>query len=299
MAEPVRKTADRLPQRPDHELPDEEPGITLLRWVERPNGKMEQVEMPLTPELFLNPQVGDQMTQGKRHGDTAREIADLLTHFFRPAPDVLVTFDLKHLLGPGLPEPSPDVSVIRGVRDKDADRDSFDIEAEGIRPCLIVEVVSPRSSRIRRIDLEDKVEHYRRAGIPEYLIVDSKRRDRRLRLLGYRLDAFGRYQPIEPDEEGRLLSETTGLWFQASPDGGRVLISEYPSGRMLLTRKEEEILRKAAEERAWIEAEARKAAEERARAAEERERTEAEARQVAEDEVARLRAELDRLRALR
>ena len=30
--------------------------------------------------------------------------------------------------------------------------------------------------------------------------------------------------PIEPDEEGRLLLETTGLWFQASPDGGRVLM---------------------------------------------------------------------------
>jgi Uma2 family endonuclease len=264
MAEPIRKTADRLPERPDHELPDEEPGITLLRWVERPGGKMEQVQMPLTPELFLNPQVGDQMTQGKRHGDTARQIADLLDDFFRPDPDVLVTFDLKHLLGPGLPQPSPDVSVIRGVRDRDADRESFDIEAEGIRPCLVVEVVSPLSARIRRTDLEDKVACYGRAGIPEYLIVDSQRRDRRFRLLGYRLDAFGRYEPIEPDGKGRLLSETTGLWFQASPDGGRVLISEHPSGRPLLTREENEILRRAAEE-----------------------------------EAARLRAELDRLRGLR
>jgi len=292
MAEPVRKITARLPERPDPKLPDEEPGITLLRWVERPGGKLEQVEMPLTPELFLNPQVGDQMTQGKRHGDTARQIADLLEDFFRSAPDVLVTFDLKHLLGPGLSQPSPDVSVIRGVHDKDADRESFDIEAEGVRPCLVVEVVSPLSSRIRRTDLKDKVEHYRQAGIPEYLIVDSKRRDRRFRLLGYRLDGFGppaQYQSIEPDEEGRLLSETTGLWFQASPDGVRVLISEHPSGRPLLTREEEEILRKAAEERAWIEAEARKAVEERMRA-------EAAARKVAEQEVARLRAELDRLR---
>jgi hypothetical protein len=166
------------------------------------------------------------------------------------------------------------------------------------------------SSRIRRIDVEDKVEHYGRAGIAEYLIVDSKRRDRRFRLLGYRLDGSGWYQPIEPDAEGRLLSETTGLWFQASPDGGRVLISEYPSGRPLLTREEEVILRKAAEERAWIEAEAHKAAEERARIeaearrvaeerawrAEERVRREAEAREAAEGKVARLQAELDRLR---
>jgi hypothetical protein len=107
MAEPVRK-------RMEPELLDEEPGITLQRWVEGPGGRMELVEMPLTPELFLNPQVGDHMTQGTRHGDTAREIADVLDHFFGPVPDVLVTFDLKHLFGPGLSQPSPDVSVIRG-----------------------------------------------------------------------------------------------------------------------------------------------------------------------------------------
>lgn len=237
-------------QRPDHELPEEEPGITLLRWVEGPAGGLEQVAMPLTPELFLHTRLEDRLTQGKRHGDTARQIADLLDHFFRPAPDVLVTFDLRHPLGPDLPQPSPDVSVIRGVRDKDADRDNFDIEQEGVRPCLIVEVVSPLSSRIRQTDLVSKVEVYRLAGVAEYLIVDSTRRDRRFRLIGYRLDAFGRYQSIEPDDQGRFLSKTTGLWFQVSPDGERVLLSEYPSGRPLLTRKEEEVLRKAAEERA-------------------------------------------------
>ncbi|MFL6198789.1 MAG: Uma2 family endonuclease [Thermoanaerobaculia bacterium] len=275
MAEPVRK--QRAP-----ELLDEEPGITLERWVEGPGGRMELVEMPLTPELFLNPQVGDHMTQGSRHFNTAREIADRLEDFFRPAPDVLVTGDLKHLFGPGLSQPSPDVSVIRGVRDAEADRESFDVIAEGVRPCLVIEIVSPLSSRIRKTDLEDKVVLYRRAGIPEYLIVDSQLRDRRFRLLGYRLGPSG-YEPIEPDEEGRLLSETTGLWFQASPDGRRVLMFEHPSGRPLPTRRE-------IEEKAKAEvAQARKAAEEQTRA-------EAEARKAAEAEVARLRAEIDRLR---
>jgi Uma2 family endonuclease len=290
MAEPVRK-----PTEPG--LLDEEPGITLERWVERPGGRMELVVMPLTPELFLNPQVGDHMSQGKRHVDTARQIADRLEDFFRPVPDVLVTFDLKHLFGPGLSQPSPDVSVIRGVRNQAADRESFDVIAEGVRPCLIIEVVSPLSSRIRKADLEDKVTLYRRAGIPEYLIVDSQRRDRRFRLLGYRLARGGpasSYQPIEPDEEGRLLSETTGLWFQVSPDGNQVRIFEHPSGRPLRKAAEDKVLaeaeaRQAAEEKARAEAEARKAAEEKARA-------EAEVRQAAEDEIGRLRAEIDRLR---
>lgn len=154
-----------------------------------------------------------------------------------------------------------------GISDKEADRESFDVIAEGVRPCLVIEVVSPLSSRIRKTDLEDKVALYRRAGIPEYLIVDSQLRDRRFRLLGYRLGPSG-YEPIEPDEEGRLLSETTGLWFQVSPDGNRVRLFEHPSGRPLPTRRE-------IQENANAEAEARKAAE---------------------AEVARLRAEIDRLR---
>jgi len=259
MAEPVRKPIDS-------DLLDEEPGITLDRWVERPGGRMELVSMPLTPELFLNPQVGDKMSQGKRHLDTARQIADRLEDFFRPVPDVLVTMDMKHLFGPGLDQPGPDISVIRGVRNRDADRESFDVIAEGVRPCLILEIVSPLSARIRKTDLEDKVALYRRVGIQEYLILDCQRRDRHFRLIGYRLSrSAAGYQPIEPDEKGRLLSETTGLWFQVAPDGDRVLMFEHPSGLLLPTREEKV-----------------RAAEEKARAA--------------EDEVSRLRAELDRLR---
>ncbi|MES1240214.1 MAG: Uma2 family endonuclease [Acidobacteriota bacterium] len=263
MAEPVRKPIES-------DLLDEEPGMTLERWVERPGGRMELVEMPLTPELFLNPRFGDHMTQGKRHGETVYEIYGALVRFFGPIPDVVVTYDVQHRFGPGLSQPSPDVSVIRGVRDKKADRKSFDIAAEGVRPCLVVEVVSPLSSRIRKTDMEDKVALYRRVGIQEYLIVDCQRHDRHYRLLGYRLGSSG-YQRVELDEQERFLSETTGLWFQVTPDGDHVRTFEHPSGRLLLTHDEEADLRSAAEEKA----------------------------RVAEDEVARLRAELDRLRGPR
>ena len=265
MAEPAWKITTRQ-EEPDRELPDDDgPGITLLRWVERPDGELEQVAMPLTPELFLHSEFGDVMGQGIRHSKTARRIAELLEHRFQSEPDVLVTFDLTHYLGAELPWPAPDVSVIRGLPDAEADRESFDLEEEGHRPCLIVEVVSPRSSRIRQTDLVSKVEVYALAGIPEYVIVDSTRRDRRFRLLGYRLDRSGRYQAIEPDDQGRILSETTGVWFQISADGQQVLLFKYPAGEPLL------------------------AGEERARAAEEM-------AHAAEAELARLRAEFERLR---
>ena len=257
-----------MPSERQEEPEDDGPGITLTRWVERPDGELEQVAMPLTPELFLHSQFGDHMSQGLRHSNTARRIADRLEHHFRTERDVLITFDLTHYLGADLPYPAPDVSVIRGLPDAQADRDSFDLEEEGVRPCLIVEVVSPKSSRIRRTDLVSKVEIYALAGISEYVVIDSKLRDRRFRLLGYRLDRSGRYQAIEPDDQGRILSQTTGIWFQISPDGNEVLLFDDSTGERLLTRAEEAELRKAAEERA-------------ARA---------------EAEVERLRAEIERLR---
>lgn len=270
MALPLRKPPEELFPDPAEDSETETDGSALLRWVERPGGRMELVELPLTPELFLDPQLEDKMVQGKWHEETGREIMNLLEAYFRPQPDVLVTHDMKHLFGPGLPGPAPDASVIRGIVDRDADRESFDAVKEGLVPCLVVEVVSPRNARVRRTDEVDKVRLYERVGIAEYVIVDSQRRPRGRTyfLLGYRLDRDGRYQRIEPDAEGRLISQSTGIAFQMSPDGRRVLLFDSASGRRLLSPAEWEAL--AARE--------------------------AEARANAEAEMARLREELERLR---
>ncbi len=270
MAEPVRKPATSRQERPDCEFLDEEPGITLLRWVKGPGGTMQQVEMRLTPEIFLNPKFGDQIMFGVRHSRVGREIAGLLDSRLGGIPDVVVFFDLKLLLrAPGLPDPSPDVMVVRGIRP--GNRFSFNVRKERVLPCLIIEVVSPLDSKNRQVDLDKKPAIYEQAGIQEYVIVDWTLQDLRLRLLGYRLDDSGRYQALEPDAEGRLLSETAGVWFQVSPDGERILVFEHPSGRRVLNLLEEK----------------------------ERARREAEARKAAEEEIARLQAELERLRGER
>jgi Uma2 family endonuclease len=276
MAEPAWKT---LTGTPENEV-SEEP--SLLRWVKRPDGRRELLELPLTRELFLDPQLGDTMVQGEWHDITAGEIAAILRNHFRPQADVRVFHDMKHYLLPRRPAPSPDISVVRGVR-PGRPRSSFRVKTEGVRPCLVVEVVSP-GAEARQADLVDKVELYRAAGIPEYLIVDSPSGVTGLpfTLLGYRLDAAGRYQPIVPDAEGRFLSKTVGVWFQVSPDGQRIFLFEDPTGRRLLNLEEQEERAKAAERKALREAEARKAAEgEAARA---------------NAELARLRAEIERLR---
>ena len=272
------RLADTLP-RTDLSKASGEPyrgkGMILMRWVDTPDGGRKQMDFRLTPELFLHQTHEDRICYCTRHNDAVLEIAHLLRHHFRSAPDVTVFRDMLHLLGPGLPTPGPDVSVVRGLRKQETERFELDLERDGVRPCLIVEVVSPGDRLIRQADLKDKVEVYERAGVQEYVIVDWTLMNLRFRLVGYRLDSSGRYQPIQPDTEGRFLSETAGVWFQVSPVGQRILLYEHPTGRRLLNLEEQEERAKDAERKALREGEARKAAE---------------------AEVERLRAEIERLR---
>lgn len=161
--------------------------------------------------------------------------------------------------------------------------ESFDVAKEGARPSLVIEVVSPKDARIRRTDKEDKVKLYQQAGISEYLILDPPRRKTgfRFQWTGYRLDSMGRYRPIEPDAEGALLSETTGIRFTVSPRGDLFIAIDLATGKEL-----QELI---SDERVQREIEARRAAEERAR-------LETAARQTVEAEVARLGEELERLK---
>jgi Uma2 family endonuclease len=264
MAEPAWKMPIRERWAPE---PEEEETSVLQRWIERPDGQMELLELPLTPELFLDPELDDKMVQGRWHDLTCTEISVLLRHHFRQQPDTLVFHDLKHRFGTGLSAPSPDVSVVRGLQDDPGDLDSYDAEKEGVLPSLLVEVVSPKSARVRQTDLTSKVKLYASVGILEYFIVDSPRRRRGVRrytLLGYRLDSFGRYQSVPLDAQGRLLSETTGIWFQVNPAGDRVLLFDAATGHRLLNLNEQ-----------------------------------GERAEAAEEEVARLRAEIERLRGNR
>jgi Uma2 family endonuclease len=237
MAEPARI----LPIPPED---DAVPGFPVLqRWIEHPDGRLELLMRPLTPEDFLNPQPEDTMTEGEPHFNLRMQLADLLKRHFEP--NALILGDVIHQLGPGLPSPSPDVSVILGARP--GQRASFSVTEEGVRPDLIIEILSPGKKAIRKVDEVDKVEAYSRAGIAEYLLIDLPRRGNayRLRLKGYRLDERGRYSPLEPDAQGHLLCKATRLRFFI--EGDRVRVVDDRTGQPLLYSDEEQARRKAAE----------------------------------------------------
>ncbi|HSN88753.1 MAG TPA: Uma2 family endonuclease [Thermoanaerobaculia bacterium] len=270
MAEPARKRPARdewiLDDDDFLDLQDDgEPGISVLqRWIEGPDGEMVLWETPLTPELFLDPQLEDKIIQGNPHFLAVSYLHELLSRRFHDQPDVLVLSDLKHLLGPGLPSPAPDISILRDPHHPDPDELMvYDLVRYKTPPFFVLEVVSPSNPRVRRIDEVTKVRVYERIGVEEYLLVDLPRRatGHRFRLRGYRLDQAGHYQAIEPDAEGRLLARTLDFWFTVSDDGKRVLLVDATTGEVLLTPIEE-----------------------------------VERRKVAEAELARLQAEIERLR---
>lgn len=266
MAEPAKRDPSG-----ESQMDDESSGTVLLqRWIERPGGRMELLEIPLTPAVFLDPQLEDIMVQGRPHGRVRHYLVDLLERHFHGQRDVMVLDDLKHLLGPGLPGPAPDVSIVRGAQDPDPELESFDVVKQGVVPCLVIEIVSPFDARIRRTDEVDKVKLYERVGILEYLLVDMPRRatGHRFRLKAYRLSSDRRYALIEPDDQGCILSQTTGLRFGVSAAGDRIDIFDVRTGERLLSALEEEEGRKA----------------------------EKAAREAAEEESRRLRAEIERLK---
>jgi Uma2 family endonuclease len=302
MAKPARRA-------PDHGgEPDSREELTtdfVHRWVELPSGRMELQEFPLTPEYFLDPQIGDQVVQSYRHWRVTGQIHDIVSrHVSSRWEEVLVLSDQKLLWGHReWRRPAPDVTVIPDVpNSREWEGSSFDIAETGLRPCLIIEVVSFSNAKIRNTDLVDKVELYEREKIREYLALDPPQRANRERFqwIGYRLDDAGRYGRIEPDALGRIVSETTGLAFGVSSNGKDVLVFDAQSGERLFTSFEmaAQEAQRAAQEAQRAAQETERAAQETERAARETERAarEAEARKDAEAEVARLREELARLK---
>lgn len=248
MAQPARKMPPH--GEPETVLPSADPFRYGSRWrrVRLPSGEVTEQQIPLTPDDLLDPQLGDEVTQSRPHAKLVTTLNDLLERHFDQDPDVQVLFDMKILWGlPGLPDPSPDIAVVRGAPLNES-RSTFKVAEEGVLPCLIIEVVSYSDAEMYRNDHEKKVELYQRVGIPEYLVVDpSFSAEDPLRLTGYRMASDRRYRQIEPDARGCLRSETTSLLFAPSENGRTIRVGDAGTGEWLLTAKEEETARKAAE----------------------------------------------------
>src|SRR6185295_9229568 len=231
MAEPVRKMpAD---QEPDWRREDGNPFPYGFRWRRSrlPNGEEKEEMIPLMAHDVLDPQFGDKVPQTEDHFRLVTSLADLLLRRYQARKDVLILGDVQIYWDvPGLPNTSPDIAVVSVIGKRGKKSRVFKVAKEGARPCLIIEVVSDSDPAMRRNDYEKKVEVYQKAGVREYLIFDQPLSERsRFQMTGYRLSTSGRYRRIEPDAQGRLLSETTGLLFGVDEDDS-LLVADAATG---------------------------------------------------------------------
>ncbi len=103
----------------------------------------------------------------------------------------------------------PDIAVIFGVRER-KNWGTFDVATEGMRPALIVEVTSPDT---RHLDRVNKLDEYELVEVPLYVIVDlvSPRAQPAPRLLAYHLTPMG-YAALPLNDQGRLWLEPVRAW---------------------------------------------------------------------------------------
>lgn len=278
--------------------PADDPFYYGHRWQEvtDEDGNVDTIEIPLTQDDFLDPQEGDHFVQGTLHEKDVEKIKSIFRRLHRHHQALIVYSDLKIDWGvKGLKNPAPDVAVIPHVIDPGKPRGQFDVPEEGTRPRFVLEMVSPR---FVESDYEKKPTVYERAGVQEYIIIDSNMRDWEdevsYTLEGYRLQE-GRYVAIQPDARGWLFSEENQAWIGVTATGDEFFVIDAQSGEQILpdlAQAEVAEQRAAvAEQRLRAEVTARQEAERRAEA-EAAARTEMERQmQALLMEVARLQAE--------
>ncbi|MBD2737557.1 Uma2 family endonuclease, partial [Nostoc paludosum FACHB-159] len=126
--------------------------------VTQPDGSIDYVKIPLTSEEFLHPQEGYHLPNSTFHDDAAGDTKDMLTRRYANDSTAGVFRDLIIQWGiPNLKNHCPDTFVVFGIQNKEQNHTEFVVSEEGVRPSLIIEVVSPR---YRKEDRQTKVKHY-------------------------------------------------------------------------------------------------------------------------------------------
>jgi Uma2 family endonuclease len=204
----------------------------------------------------------------------------MLRTFFQARPDVYVGANMFIYYREGDPTKRvvPDLFVVFNTTN--VERRIWKVWEEGQAPAVVFEFTSKSTWDE---DLGTKKGLYEWLGVREYFLFDPLQEYLEPVLQGFRL-VEGIYRPIEPEAgpegERQLSSRELGLWLREV--NGRLELYEQATGRKLLPPPELAVALQEAEARAQAEAEARRQAEARAR--------------EAEAELARLRAELERLR---
>lgn len=214
---------------------------------------------------------GKPMAETERHRDALMDALLILIEAFKDKPDVCVSGNMMMYYIEGDPQKSisPDVFVSFGIGKKL--RRTYRVWEEGKPPDFVLEFSSERT---HRTDQKEKKLLYASIGVQEYFLYDPERQYLPTPLMGFRL-VEGEYVPISMGPDGGVMSATLNLELRLR--GKTLGFYDTVSSK-------------------WLETPADIAA---ARAEEEAARAdqEAEMRKQVEAEAARLREELERLKA--
>jgi Uma2 family endonuclease len=222
---------------------------------------------------------GKPMGETDLHRQVIMDLISALQEHFRERRLIYVTGDLLLYYEEGNPSAVvvPDVFVVVGVQQ--GQRRTYKLWEEGAPPTCVIEV-SSRSTR--REDQGNKRELYAHLGVQEYYLFDPLGEYLRPPLQGYRL-VEGEYVRMLPNEAGVLACATLGLTLH--PEKNYLALYDATTGQRLLNPAEFAAARREADDKAQIFAAAQREAEAQA--------------QTLAAEVARLRAEIERLKEQR
>jgi Uma2 family endonuclease len=214
------------------------------------------------------------LPEGDRHSRPKARALDVLRGYFsRQRRRIYLASELP-IYYPAEPRFAPDLMAVLDA--EDVERDKWIVSAEGKGLDWVLEV---HVGGDRKKDAEQNVARYARLGVPEYFLYDRAQN----RLAAYRLPSPDArvYTPIIPNH-GLYESRVLGLDVQVDEDRLR-----FYAGTALLLESDELVARL---QKMFDDAQRR--ADEEARLREQEKRL----REEAEQEVARLRAELERLK---
>jgi Uma2 family endonuclease len=176
---------------------------------------------------------GKPMAETDIHRDDMVDLIQTLKDHFAAEPMIYVSGNLLVFYeeGNGRKHVSPDVFVVRGIRNKR--RENYLIWEEGKAPDLVIELTSKST---KHEDQVKKKELYRDVlQVSEYFMFDPIKDYLEPSLQGFRL-VDGEYLPIEP-VDGRLPSDVLGLHLERD---GRELRLHDPARHLRLLKPVEQ-----------------------------------------------------------
>jgi len=182
------------------------------------DGTQKWERIPLTEWDVLHPQEEDFIMQIGAHSRNCVYALQAIQDVLANRPGTLVLFDHRvDWQVPGIIPHGPDVVALSNLTAPwDLQRGTFPVKDMNATVLAVIEITSPST---RNVDFDEKVVEYHEAGIPYYILADTReiRGQSSLTVLGFEAHPAG-YLRLRPDPTFGIWVPTLAMWFGAEGD---------------------------------------------------------------------------------